>query len=99
MLSFWASRKPDWAGQRAFGSNAVRPIVTTPSTKGLRPSFNEPLGFQVYGGNSRSNQSSRNIVLEMRCFVCRILCALIGFNDQQYIKSPLDTRQRHGVQL
>ena len=53
-----------------------------------------PLGFAV----SRSS-TPRNLTLEMRALVCRLLVALIGGNDTSYLGSPVNTRQRCGLDL
>ncbi|MEO1009601.1 MAG: hypothetical protein AAFX79_13645 [Planctomycetota bacterium] len=60
--------------------------------------FDEPLGFRVFSGTSPTG-SHQNILLEMRCLVCRFLCAMLGFNDQQYVTSPVNTRQMIEIQL
>jgi len=60
--------------------------------------FDEPLGFRAFGGTSPSG-SHRNILLEMRGLVCRFLCAMLGFNDPDYITSRVDLRQQTGLRL
>lgn len=60
--------------------------------------FDEPLGFRVFGGTGPSG-SHQNILLEMQGLVCRFLCAMLGFNDPDYIASRVDTRQQIGLQL
>jgi hypothetical protein len=63
--------------------------------------FGEPLGFQIYGGNSRSTQphAHRNILLEMQNLTSRFIVALLGVPAPDYVKSPVDTRQRIGLDL
>jgi len=61
--------------------------------------FDEPWGFQIYGGIASSGDPNRNILLEMRCLVCRLVFGIVGFNDPDYILSPIDTRQQHGAKL
>jgi len=60
--------------------------------------FDEPLGFRVFGGTSPSG-SHQNILLEMQALVCRFLCAMLGFNDPDYITSRVDSRQQIGLRL
>ena len=63
--------------------------------------FDEPLGFRVFGGAPAPNApaSYGNTLVEMRNLVCRFVCAVLGFNDPSYVTSPVDTRQRFGVQI
>jgi len=56
--------------------------------------MNEPLGFAGLAGGP-----SRYLTLEMRALVCRLLVALIGGEDPDYVQSPVNTRQRHGLDL
>lgn len=60
--------------------------------------FDEPLGFRVIGATSPSG-SHQDILLEMEGLVCRFLCAMLGFNDPDYITSPVHTRQQFGLKL
>ena len=53
-----------------------------------------PLGFAGHGSDD-----NLNLPLEMRALVCRLLVALIGFSGINYVRSPVNTRQRHGLDL
>ena len=53
-----------------------------------------PLGFEVHG-----DDTNLNLPLEMRALVCRLLVALIGFSGINYVRSPVNTRQRLGLDL
>ena len=53
-----------------------------------------PLGFAVRRGGT-----NQNLLLEMRALVCRLLVALIGGSGANYVRSPVNTRQRHGLDL
>ena len=55
-----------------------------------------PLGFAVHGV---STNQSQNLPLQMKALVCRLLVALIGGGDADYVRSPVNTRQRHGLDL
>ena len=55
-----------------------------------------PLGFAVHGV---STNQSQNLPLEMKALVCRLLVALIGGGDADYVRLPVNTRQRHGLDL
>lgn len=59
--------------------------------------FEEPLGFAIYGGNQ--SRSTRNVELEMEALVCRLLVGIFGKHDSEYVKSQVNTRQRHGLKL
>ena len=59
-----------------------------------------PLGFAVHGvSTNQSHTLEKNLPLEMRALVCRLLVALIGGNDAAYIRSPVNDRQRRGLDL
>lgn len=54
----------------------------------------EPLGFAVHGVGS-----NRNLPLEMEALICRLLVALLGAPTAHYVASPVNTRQRHALDL
>lgn len=56
--------------------------------------MDEPLGFALHGIGS-----NQNINLEMRALVCRLLVALVGAPATDYVLTPINTRQRHGLSL
>ena len=59
-----------------------------------------PLGFAVHGvSTNQSHILAQNLPLEMKALVCRLLVALIGGSDADYVRSPVNTRQRHGLDL
>lgn len=53
-----------------------------------------PLGFALHGVGS-----NRNLTLEMEGLVCRFLIALLGGGGADYVRSPVNTRQRIGLRL
>lgn len=61
--------------------------------------FGEPLGFAVFGGNNPGARPRGNIVLEMQSLVSRFVCSILGLPCPDYIGSPVNTRQRHGVTI
>lgn len=84
---------PTWAinGNRASGTeisclrnNAVHEALFA----------GEPFGFANDGVGS-----NQNLVLEMQKLTCRILAGLLGVPDTQYLGSPVNDRQRHGIRL
>jgi hypothetical protein len=60
--------------------------------------FEEPLGFSLYGSSSEEGRSG-NVPLEMTNLVCRLLVALLGKPDAEYVQTPVTTRQIHGLDL
>ena len=54
-----------------------------------------PLGFAVHRGSG----TNRNLTLQMSALVCRLLVALIGGHDAAYVRSPVNTRAIHGLDL
>ena len=60
--------------------------------------FDEPLGFQLFGGSNRNIQGG-TLLLQMAALTSRLIIALLGMVTCDYVKSPVDTRQRHGVRL
>ena len=83
---------PSWA-QSAGGSRAVVPDLRN---NALHEALfvDEPLGFAIYGINT-----GENITLEMNALVCRLLVALLGGNDNNYLGSSVNTCQRYGLSL
>lgn len=60
--------------------------------------FDEPLGFSIYGGNqSKSNQG--NVILQMQHLICRLLVAILGKPETDYVKTRVDTRHIMGLNL
>lgn len=55
--------------------------------------FDEPLGFAIYSGNQS------NIPLQMEALICRLLVAILGKPEADYVKTRVDTRQIHGLKL
>lgn len=54
----------------------------------------EPLGFALHGVGTNAN-----LTLEMEALICRLLVALLGFQDVDYVVSSVATRQRVGLRL
>lgn len=53
-----------------------------------------PLGFALHGVGT-----NQNLPLEMEAVVCRLLVALIGAPDKDYVRSAVTTRQMQGLDL
>jgi hypothetical protein len=54
----------------------------------------EPLGFAIHGIGT-----NRNLPLEMEALICRLLVALLGAPTAAYVTSPVNTHQRHALDL
>jgi hypothetical protein len=61
--------------------------------------FGEPWGFMTFGCTQESEMKHRMILLELQKLMCRIIMALLDVRDETYLKSAVDDRQRHGINL
>ena len=86
---------PKWATLGASNSTEVSAVRNPTLHEALF--FEEPLGFAIYAGNKLSQQD--NITLEMQALVCRLLVALLGKPNCEYVTSPVNTRQIFGLDL
>ncbi|MCG8283446.1 hypothetical protein MID07_02250 [Acinetobacter seifertii] len=60
--------------------------------------FDEPLGFSIYGGNQPTTNSV-NVLLQMQHLVCRLLVAILGKPDSDYVKTSVESRMRQPLRL
>jgi len=82
---------PDWA--RVEERESVLSKIRNPAThQGLYEQ--EPLGFALH-----SVGENLNLNLEMQALICRLLVAIIGAYSADYVRSPVNTRQQHGLKL
>jgi hypothetical protein len=61
--------------------------------------FGEPWGFSICGGKQQNDPKQHMLLLEMQKLTCRILIALLGVQDREYLTSPVSDRQRHRLRL
>jgi hypothetical protein len=61
--------------------------------------FGEPWGFSILGGDQPSDPKQQMLLLEMQKLTCRIVIALLGVQDREYLTSSVSDRQRHGLRL
>lgn len=92
MCSQFSLTKPEWADSSNEQQAEVVRIRNDTLHEGLF--MNAPLGFAVHEGST-----NQNLTLEMQALVCRLLVALIGSDIADYIQSPVNTRQMHGLEL
>jgi hypothetical protein len=85
---------PSWANS---GNSFIAEQRNTTFHEGLF--FGEPWGFSIWGGNLQSNPEQQMVLLQMKRLTCRILIALLGIQDREYITSSISDRQRHGLRL
>jgi hypothetical protein len=83
---------PTWADTGAANGPAVAALRNATLHEALF--VEQPLGFAVHGVGS-----NQNITLEMRALLCRFLVALIGGDKSDYVRTPTNTRQQHGLAL
>ena len=60
--------------------------------------FDEPLGFAIYGGNQNKGNNG-NVILQMQHLICRLLVAILGKPEAEYVKTRVDSRQIQGLIL
>ncbi|MGY0619883.1 hypothetical protein [Lysobacter sp. A378] len=60
--------------------------------------FERPLGFAIHGGDD-PEATEVNIELEMQALVCRLLVAILGMPEAAYVRTPVNTRMRHSLNL
>lgn len=87
---------PDWA--EITGKNSQISKVRN-DTMHEALFFDEPLGFSIYGGNHQSSTNQTNVILQMQHLICRLLVALLGKPESEYVKSRVDDRQKKGLNL
>lgn len=83
---------PAWAKLDKWASSPLSVVRNHTIHEGLF--FDGPLGFAIYGGNV-PNVYRGNVPLEMRALVCRLLVAVLAGQSLQYVRTPVDTRQRY----
>lgn len=83
---------PPWALPGALSATEVSALRNDAMHEALF--VGAPLGFRVEGAGA-----NRNLTLEMQKLTCRILAATLGVSDENYLRSALDDRQRHGMRL
>lgn len=60
--------------------------------------FDEPLGFSIYGGN-QSTINNGNIILQMQHLICRLLVAILGEPNSDYVKTSIESRDYQSLKL
>lgn len=79
---------PDWARS----DSEVARLRNSTVHEGLF--MGEPLGFGLHGIGT-----DINLILEMQALLCRFVVALLGDKQTDYVRSPIDTRQKFSLKL
>ena len=95
MCSQFSVVTPAWADPTATASGKAEVVAIRNDTLHEALFMDAPLGFAVHRGSS----TNRNLTLQMCALVCRLLVALIGGGGADYVQSPVNTRQRYGLNL
>jgi hypothetical protein len=61
--------------------------------------FGKPWGFSIFGGDQYNDPKQHMLLLEMQKLTCRIVIALLGVRDREYLTSSVSDRQRHRLRL
>lgn len=87
---------PDWAKRSNASPSPLSIIRNNAFHEALF--FDEPLGFSIYGGNQLTSTPD-NTLLQMKALVNRLLVAILGKPGTSYIKTPVNTRQCHALDI
>ncbi|ALU49678.1 TPA: hypothetical protein L4G76_000033 [Pseudomonas aeruginosa] len=87
---------PDWAKNAKAAPSSLSVVRNDTFHEALF--FDGPLGFSIYGGNQHAADRG-NVTLQMQALICRLLVSILGKPGASYIKTPVDTRQRHVLEL
>lgn len=83
---------PDWAQPNEENKVLIGELRNPTTHEGLF--MQEPLGFALHGVDT-----NQNLTLEMEALICRFLVAIIGSDFAEYVRSPVNTHQWHGLKL
>lgn len=92
MCGLFGMPVPAWADSAAPSGPEVASLRNESVHEALF--MGQPLGFALHGVGA-----NQNLTLEMEALICRLLVALLGAAGADYVRSPVNTRQRHGLTL
>ncbi|QGM45111.1 hypothetical protein [Methylocystis heyeri] len=83
---------PAWANKIA----SIAPEVASLRNETIHEALfmGEPLGFNIHGLGT-----NRNLIIEMQALICRLAIALLGASSADYVRTPVNTRQKYGLRL
>ncbi|BEE12589.1 hypothetical protein VAWG004_10920 [Aeromonas veronii] len=96
MCEKFAIPVPDWAKNTEAAPSSLSVVRNDTFHEAMF--FDGPLGFASYGGNQRS-AGQENIPLQMEALVCRLLVAILGKPNSGYVKTSVNTREIHALEL
>lgn len=92
MCATFSMPTPAWAKPAARGSSPIAAIRNATMHEALF--MGEPLGFAIHDAGTGDN-----LTLEMEGLICRLLVALLGRSSAAYVTSPVNARDRHGLDI
>ena len=92
MCGLFGMATPDWAEPAAPAGPEVAIMRNATLHEALF--MGQPLGFALHGVGT-----NQNLTLEMKALICRFIVALLGGSHTNYVRSPVNTRQRYGLDL
>lgn len=92
MCKLFGIATPTWADPAAPSGPELAALRNNTIHEALF--MGEPLGFALHGVGT-----NQNLTLEMEALTCRLLVALIGGAQADYVRTPVNTRQCHGLGL
>lgn len=96
MCEKFAIPVPDWVKNTEAAPSSLSVVRNDTFHEAMF--FDGPLGFASYGGNQRS-AGQENIPLQMEALVCRLLVAILGKPNSGYVKTSVNTREIHALEL
>jgi hypothetical protein len=83
---------PDWADNGTPHASELAVLRNASIHEALF--MGQPLGFALHGVGT-----NLNLTCEMQALICRLIVALLGAASAEYIRSPANTYQCHGLKL
>lgn len=87
---------PDWAKHSQTEPSSLSVVRNYTFHEAIF--FDGPLGFASYGGNQRLAEQE-NTLLQMEALVCRLLVAILGKPSVGYVKTSVNSREIHALEL
>ncbi|MGQ0335720.1 hypothetical protein [Halomonas elongata] len=96
MCDVYGLETPGWAKPKSDVGDRISTVRNDAFHEAIF--FGEPLGFSIYGGE-RDHESYKNVPLQMQALISRLLVAILGSSESEYVKSPVDTRQKYELDI
>lgn len=92
MCDQFGIRPPAWSTRSSSAESELVKIRNLMVHEALF--MGDPLGFGLHGIGT-----DINLILEMQALLCRFVVALLGGGQTDYVRSPIDTRQKFSLKL